>query len=152
MSALSISSESPLTEDSRRLIAGSEAALREVYTEDECFTFTAEELDRPEVDFLVARKDGTPVGCVAMVTCGDYAEVKRLFVPHSARGLGVAKALMDDLEFRVRAKGITLVRLETGPKLAAAMALYVARGYVECDRFGDYEDHPASLFMEKRLG
>jgi putative acetyltransferase len=151
VSALSISTESPLTEDSRRLIEGSEAALREVYDEDECFTFTAEELDRPEVDFLVARNDGTPVGCVAMVTCGDYAEVKRLFVPDSARGLGVAKALMNDLEFRVRAKGITLVRLETGPKLSAAMALYAARGYVECDRFGDYEDHPASLFMEKRL-
>jgi putative acetyltransferase len=152
VSALSISTESPLTEDSRRLIEGSEAALREVYDEDECFTFTAEELDRPEVDFLVARNDGTPVGCVAMVTCGDYAEVKRLFVPDSARGLGVAKALMDVLESRALAKGITLVRLETGPKLTAAVALYAARGYAECDRFGEYYAHPASLFMEKRLG
>lgn len=152
MSGLSISTESPLTGDGRRLIDGSEAALREVYSADECFTFTAEELDRPEVDFLVARKDGAAVGCVALVACGDYAEVKRLYVPGSARGLGVAKALMDELESRARAKSIALVRLETGPKLAAAMALYAARGYVECGRFGDYEDHPASLFMEKRLG
>lgn len=150
--SITIAPESPLTADGRRLIAGSEAALREVYTAEECFTFTAEELDRPEVDFLVARKDGVPVGCVAMVTCDSYAEVKRLFVPDSARGLGVAKALMDDLESRARARGIPRVRLESGPKLAAAVALYTARGYVECDRFGDYEDHPASLFMEKRLG
>lgn len=152
MSALSISVESPLSEDGRRLIEGSEAALREVYTADECFTFTAEELDRPEVDFLVARKDGVPVGCVAMVHCSDYAEVKRLYVPQSARGLGVAKALMDHLEDMARSAGLRLMRLETGPKLAAAMALYAARGYVECGRFGDYDDHPASLFMEKRLG
>ena len=152
MSALSISSESPLTEDSRRLIAGSEAALREVYTEDECFTFTADELDQPEVDFLVARKDGVAVGCVAMVRYSDYAEVKRLYVPHSARGLGVANALMDHLEDRAKAAGVHLIRLETGPKLSAAMALYTARGYLECDRFGEYDDHPASLFMEKRLG
>ncbi len=152
MSALSISSESPLTEDSRRLIEGSEAALREVYSGDECFTFTAEELDRPEVDFLVTRKDNVAVGCVAMVRYSDYAEVKRLYVPHSARGLGVGKALMDHLENKAKTAGVRLVRLETGPKLAAAMALYAARGYVECDRFGDYEDHPASLFMEKRLG
>lgn len=152
MSALSISSESPLSEDGRGLIAGSEAALREVYSADECFTFTAEELDRPEVDFLVARKDGVAVGCVAMVRYRDYAEVKRLYVPHSARGLGVAKTLMDHLEDKAKTAGVRTVRLETGPKLAAAMALYAARGYVECDRFGDYEDHPASLFMEKRLG
>jgi putative acetyltransferase len=151
--AITISAESPLTEDGRRLIEGSEAALREVYAPDECFTFTAEELDRPEVDFLVARKDGEPVGCVAMVTsCNDYAEVKRLFVPVSARGLGIAKALMDHLEDMAKASGIDVMRLETGPKLAAAIALYSARGYVECGRFGGYEDHPASLFMEKRLG
>ena len=152
MSAVSISAEGPLTEDSRRLIEGSETALREVYSADECFTFTAEELDRPEVDFLVARKDGKAVGCVAMVRHSDYAEVKRLYVPHSARGLGVGKALMDHLEDKAKAAGLRVMRLETGPKLAAAMALYAARGYVECDRFGDYEDHPASLFMEKRLG
>lgn len=152
MSTLAISPESPLTLDGRRLIDGSEAALREVYTADECFTFTAEELDRPEVDFLVARKDGAAVGCVAMVRCDGYAEVKRLYVPQTARGLGIAKALMDKLEARARAAGLTRLRLETGPKLAAAVALYAARGYAECDRFGDYEDHPASRFMEKRLG
>ncbi len=152
MSALAISTENPLTDDGRRLIEGSEAALREVYTADECFTFTAEELDRPEVDFLVARKDGVATGCVAMVRYSDYAEVKRLYVPNSARGLGVAKALMDHLEEMAKAAGLSVMRLETGPKLAAAMALYAARGYVECDRFGDYQDHPASLFMEKRLG
>ena len=149
---ITIASESPLTPDARQLIAGSEAALREVYTAEECFTFTADELDRPEVAFLVARREGQPVGCVALVHCDGYAEVKRLYVTDTVRGLGVAKALMDALESRAAAAGLTLLRLETGPRLAAAVALYAARGYAECPRFGDYEDHPASLFMEKRLG
>jgi len=151
VSALVIATENPLTDDGRRLIEGSEAALRAVYTPDECFTFTAEELDRPEVAFLVARRDAKAFGCVALVTCDGYAEVKRLYVPDSARGLGIARALMDDLETRARAAGLPLVRLETGPKLAAAVALYAARGYTERGPFGDYADHPASLFMEKRL-
>ncbi len=150
-SNISISAENPLSEDGRRLIDGSEVALREVYSENECFTFTAEELDRPNITFLVARKGDTAVGCVALVACEGYAEVKRLYVPDEARGLGIGKALMDDLESRARAHGITLIRLETGPKLAAAFALYTVRGYTECPRFGSYQDHPASLFMEKRL-
>ena len=146
-----ISAESPLSEDGLRLIEGSEAALRAVYREDECFTFAAEELDQPAATFLVSRVDGTAVGCVAMVLNEGYTEVKRLYVTDAARGLGIAKALMDSLERRTIALGFRTVRLETGPKLVAAVALYRACGYVECARFGDYEDHPASLFMEKRL-
>lgn len=151
MTPLTLGIETPLSADAARLIEGSEAALREVYSEDECFTFTAAELDRPNIDFVVARNGGAPVGCVALVRYGSYAEVKRLYVDASARGLGVAKALMDHLEAGALAAGITDLRLETGPKLVAAVALYAARGYVECGRFGDYEDHPASLFMAKDL-
>lgn len=151
MTNLTLTVESPLSAEADVLIAGSEAALREVYSEDECFTFTAAELDKPNVDFIVARHGARPVGCVALVRYADYAEVKRLYVDGSARGLGVAKALMDHLEAGAVAAGITDLRLETGPKLAAAVALYKARGYVECGQFGDYEDHPASLFMAKDL-
>ncbi len=151
MSTLTLDTESPLASEGRWLIEGSEAALREVYTEDECFSFTADELDKPNVDFFVARTGTDPVGCVALVRYADYAEVKRLYVDSSARGLGVAKALMDHLEAGAKAAGITDLRLETGPKLAAAVALYTARGYGECGRFGDYQDHPASLFMAKDL-
>lgn len=151
MSKLTLDIESPLSADAARLIGGSEAALREVYTEDECFTFTADQLDKPNIDFVVARHSGNPVGCVALVRYDTYAEVKRLYVDGSARGLGVAKALMDYLESAALAAGITDLRLETGPKLAAAVALYAARGYTECGRFGEYEDHPASLFMAKDL-
>ena len=149
--SLIIRAESPLTEDAAKLIEGSEAALREHYTADECFSFDAAQLATPETHFWVARNDGVAVGCVAMVNCGDYGEIKRLFVPHHARGLGVAKALMDALETEAASQGLPVVRLETGDKLVAAVALYEARGYVRRGPFADYEDIPASMFMEKRL-
>ena len=148
---ITIATESPITDEGRALIAGSEEALRAVYTEDECFTFTAEELLDDSIHFYVARKDSDPVGCVALVDYKTYGEVKRLYVPETARGLGLAKILMAHLEAASKDMGHTSVKLETGDKLEAAVALYKRLGYSVCGKFGEYEDHPASLFMEKAL-
>lgn len=149
--SVTIAAESPLSADAARLIAGSEAALAEHYTPEECFSFDAAQLAVPEARFLVARREGRAIGCVALVNCGDYGEVKRLYVAPEARGLGVGRALMAALEAEARAQGLALVRLETGDKLAAAVALYEALGYNRRGPFGDYADIPASTFMEKRL-
>lgn len=91
------------------------------------------------------------MGCIALVNEGGYGEVKRLYVPHSARGLGIAKILVTHLEQSAKSMGLSSVKLETGEELAAAVALYKSYGYTVCGRFGDYDDHPASLFMEKAL-
>ncbi|MFK5997842.1 MAG: GNAT family N-acetyltransferase [Rhodobacterales bacterium] len=151
MTQIRVTEESPVTSDGHDLINGSEAALREVYTADECFTFTADELVNDKVSFFVARQGGQAVGCVALVNEGAYGEVKRLYVPQAARGLGVAKILMTHLEAQARAQDLFNVKLETGSKLAAAVALYKTLGYRVCAKFGPYKDHPASLFMEKAL-
>jgi len=146
-----IKRESPITDDGHMLINGSEAALRAVYTPDECFTFTADELQGDKVSFFVARKDGEAMGCVALINEAAYGEVKRLYVPDHARGLGIAKILMAHLEEQARIKGLQSVKLETGNKLAAAVALYKSLGYTVCGKFGPYEDDPVSTFMEKAL-
>ena len=148
---LTITQESPLAEEGRALIEGSEDALRAVYTIDECFTFTAEELDTPNIQFFVARKEGKPLGCVALCACDEYAEIKRLFVTPTARGTGAARELMHHIESLALEAGYKIIRLETGPKLAAGVALYKNLGYHERGPFGDYPNHPASLFMEKSL-
>ena len=149
--SLTIQIESPLTQDAHRLIDGSETALRAVYTVDECFTFTAQELDKPDVTFLVARANNAAIGCIALVDCDGYAEVKRLFVTPEARGTGAARALMSHIEDLAIQQGHNQIKLETGEKLAAAVALYRSLGFEICGPFGEYEDHPASLFMSKPL-
>ena len=148
---LTIAAESPLTPEGRALIDGSQAALLEVFSPDEIFSFSPEELATPDVAFLVARDGGEPLACVAMVDCGDYAEVKRLYVPLAGRGRGLARALMAGLEARAKAAGKGRIMLETGDALVAAVALYRALGYRARGPFGDYPEHPASLFMEKAL-
>jgi len=148
---LVIRKESPLTSDARALIEGSESSLRAVYTADECFSFSPEELDTAETQFFIARKNDNPIGCVAICAQYDYAEIKRLFVTPAARGTGAAQRLMQHLEAQAKQSGYTVIRLETGSKLAAGVALYKKLGYRIRGPFGDYCDHPASLFMEKHL-
>lgn len=150
--AISIRAESALSDDGRALIAGSQAALLDVYSSEECFSFSPEELAVPNATFLVARRGGKAVGCVALMDMGTYGEVKRLFVRSEARGLALGMALMETLEGLCRDLGLRVVKLETGPELRGAMRIYTQRGYVETSAFGDYPDIPTNLFLEKRLG
>ncbi len=151
MTQVAVTQESPVTTDGHALINGSEAALREVYAANECFTFTADELLDGKVSFFVARKNTRAMGCVALVNEGAYGEVKRLYVPDHARGLGIAKILMAYLEAQARTLGLPCIKLETGPKLVAAIALYKSLGYDICEKFGPYQENPVSLFMQKAL-
>jgi len=149
MTKITVNQESPVTDDGHMLINGSEAALREVYTPDECFSFTADELLDDKVSFFIARKGECALGCVALVNEGNCGEVKRLYVPDHARGQGIAKILMTHLEAQAKAQNLPCVKLETGPKLTAAVTMYKSLGYTVCEKFGAYQDHSASLFMQK---
>lgn len=150
--SLDIEITSPLTPEARALIEASEAALREVFPPDECFSFSPEELANAKTVFLMARYEGAPVGCIALVDMGGYGEMKRMYVEASARGRGIAAALLTELERHARAKALPIVRLETGHDLQAAVALYRRFGYAPCAAFGGYPDIASNLFMEKRLG
>ncbi|MFC7703094.1 GNAT family N-acetyltransferase [Plastorhodobacter daqingensis] len=146
-----ITASSPLTPKSRALIDDSQHFLQSVFPPEEIFSFSAEELATPNTTFLVAADDEGPLGCVALVNMDSYGEVKRLFLRDRARGRGIGRALMEALEARARALGLPVLRLETGPALAAACALYQAMGYRPCPPFGGYPDIPSNLFMEKTL-
>lgn len=146
-----IRTENPLNEDARALIEASQSDMEKVYPPEEIFSLGPEELAAPNTQFLVARLGEKAVGCVALVDMIRYGEIKRLFVSNSARGIGLGRALVQQAEDAARDIGLKVLRLETGPRLEAAVAIYKGLGYEVRDRFGDYEDNPASLFMEKSL-
>ena len=69
-----------------------------------------------------------------------------------ARGLGLAKQLMQRIEEEARACGRMIARLETGIHQPESLGLYRRLGYVDRGAFGDYPaDDPNSVFMEKVL-
>ncbi len=109
-----------------------------------------EELTPPAGLLLVATLHGDPVGCGGVkIHHGEHAEVKRMWVSPTARGLGLGRRLLAELEARAAAHGVPLLRLETNRNLTEAISLYRAAGYREVDAFND--DPYAHHWFEKPL-
>ncbi len=112
----------------------------------------AEALATEGVVFLVARRAGKAMGTVSYRPLDDrHAEMKRMFVDASARGLGLGRRLLVALEAEARTRGVRRISLETGISQPEAIGLYRAAGYVDCAPFADYRPDPLSLFMTKAL-
>jgi DNA-binding MarR family transcriptional regulator/GNAT superfamily N-acetyltransferase len=108
------------------------------------------ELTPPRGLLLVARLGEEPVGCGALKFHRDApAEIKRMWVAESVRGLGLGRRLLGELEARAAGAGATTVRLETNRALVSAIALYRSAGYREVPAFNaePYAHH----WFEKRL-
>ncbi len=108
------------------------------------------ELTPPAGLLLVARLREEPVGCGALKFHENApAEVKRMWVAPAARGLGLGRRLLEELERAARAAGVTVLHLETNRNLTEAITLYRKSGYQEVAAFNDepYAHH----WFEKRL-
>jgi DNA-binding MarR family transcriptional regulator/GNAT superfamily N-acetyltransferase len=117
---------------------------------DRDHTAPDEDLTPPAGWFVVARLEGKPVGCGALKRIdGATGEIKRVWTAPSARGLGVARRMLRQLEGSAREAGLTTLRLDTNKALTEAHALYRKEGYREVGRFNDnpYAHH----WFEKRL-
>jgi DNA-binding MarR family transcriptional regulator/GNAT superfamily N-acetyltransferase len=109
-----------------------------------------DELTEPAGLLLLARLRGEPIGCGALKFHGtEPAEIKRMWVAPTARGLGVGRRILSELEERARQHSVELVRLETNKTLKEAGGLYRSAGYDEVEAFNDepYAHH----WFEKRL-
>ena len=104
----------------------------------------------PGSAWLVAYEDGRPVACGGLRRVDEHTgEIKRMFVTARARGHGVARALLAELEQLAAAAGQRRLRLITTDVLREALALYEACGYaiVATPREGERQDY----VMEKTL-
>src|SRR3954452_5115794 len=103
------------------------------------------ELMSPRGAFLVAYLDGRPVGCGAVKhpPGSPAAEIKRMWVGPEARGLGLRRRLLEELEARAGAAGAKRARLETNAVLVEALAMYRSAVSEEVPPFNDesFGDH-----------
>lgn len=84
----------------------------------------------PRGRLLLATHDGSAVGCVALHEAGwPRAEMKRLFVRPSGRGLGLGRALVSAVLAQAVGIGYTEVVLDTLPSMAEAQRLYEHFGF-----------------------
>ncbi|KAJ7049604.1 putative GNAT family N-acetyltransferase [Mycena amicta] len=111
----------------------------------------------------------TPVGCIALrditramgewhaktgvdtfsesATGCRIAEVKRLYTLPAARGHGIGSALVDAVLEAARQEGYDELRLDTLPRMPAAIKLYSKAGFVAAEKYYD-TDLEGTIFMK----
>jgi GNAT superfamily N-acetyltransferase len=95
---------------------------------------------------------GTPVGCGGLRTLAPgVGEIKRMFVVERARGAGLGRRLLRELERRAALCGHRCVLVVTTEVLREAIALYDAEGY-QVVGSAEPAGEPAEIWMEKALG
>jgi GNAT superfamily N-acetyltransferase len=113
---------------------------------------TVEQFTPPAGLFVVAYLDERPVGCAGIkASLPGTFDLKRTYVRPDARGRGVARALLAELERAAVELGGSRVRLETGDQQPEAVALYASAGYLRIPGFGIYADEPGNICLAKEL-
>lgn len=149
---IEIQRETPIQPEISELIELSNAYMASLYPATSNHLVDLESLAKDHVTFLVARVNGVIQGCCALVEAGDgTAEIKRMFVMDSARGLGLGKRLMERIVERGHELQLTHIRLETGISQPEAIGLYRKAGFEEITAFPPYHPDALSMFMEKPL-
>ena len=86
------------------------------------------------VAFWIGLVDGDVAGSVALRDLGGGAfELKRMYLRSAHRGRGVGKRLLSTALDWARAKGASVVRLDTTEQMVSARHLYESAGFVRVE-------------------
>lgn len=116
------------------------------------------DFDPPTGLFVVGYLGERPVVCGGWRTRdadpplrdGD-AELKRMYVAPAARGRGLARALLAELERTAQLAGRLRMVLETGRAQPEAIGLYTSSGYQRMPGFGHYRESENNRCYAKPL-
>jgi putative acetyltransferase len=144
--------ESPDQSEVIALIADLDAYQDTLYPAEARYALDLSALKKSIVIFAVARdSENVAVGCGAVVVSENSGELKRMYVRPENRSQGVAQQVLKKLEDSAVERGCKNLFLETGPYQPAALAFYEKQGYNRTGPFGEYAEHPLSVFMCKAL-
>jgi len=108
----------------------------------------------PTGRLLIATLGGQSVGCVALRRLNrDFCEMKRMFVRPIAHGLGIGRALAEQILCEGQEAGYLGMRLDTSCNQKAAMSLYESLGFHRIPAYYSVPDefHGWLVFYERRF-
>ncbi|MFF5178009.1 GNAT family N-acetyltransferase [Micromonospora sp. NPDC000316] len=105
-----------------------------------------------DIRYLAVVANGQAVACGGLQPLdATTGEIKRMYVRPAHRGRGIARQLLAALEELAFRQGHSVVCLETGTYLPAALGLYASCGYDRIPVYGEYVGNPYSVCFAKRL-
>ncbi|MFD5316180.1 GNAT family N-acetyltransferase [Streptomyces sp. NPDC127098] len=141
----------PASAAARQCLAAYAAELDERFPEgyDPAVLVTPAQVSGDAGVFALAHDEDRPAGCGAVRDLGEgVGELRHLWVAPHARGLGLGRRLLSELERLAADRGHRVLRLGTHPVLTEAIALYRGAGYREVPWYGP--DDPYSLLCFER--
>lgn len=119
--------------------------------------FDAEMADLPKMynqkdgGLFIAYINNAPVGIAGLrrFSASD-AEVKRMFVKDTAKGMGIGKQLLRTCIETARKLGYQTIKLDTAAFMHAAIKLYTDHGFVEIDAYR-FNPHDHARYFELTL-
>lgn len=138
----------------REMLQAHVAALRAISPTESCHVLDIESLQRPEISFFTAWREGALAGCGAIKAIDhDHAEVKSMRTADAHQRQGVGAAMLSHLINVAEQRGYKRVSLETGAAdyFAPARRLYASFGFEECGPFDGYSADENSVFMTKSI-
>ncbi len=137
--------------DFQKLVKELDAELKIRDGDDHSFYAQFNKIDKIK-HVIVAYEGRLPVGCGAIKEYSkDTMEVKRMYVPPSKRGSGIATYILKELEEWTIEMKFSRCILETGEKQPEALRLYEKNEYRRIPNFGQYENVKESICFEKML-
>ncbi|WP_299598582.1 GNAT family N-acetyltransferase [uncultured Microbulbifer sp.] len=109
-----------------------------------------EGLRQPEITFWSVYHERALVGCGALKQLSaTHGEIKSMRTDITARGRGVATAMLLHIIGEADNRGYQRLSLETGSMdfFTPARRLYRRHGFCPCPPFGGYTDDPNSVYM-----
>ncbi|HWF55218.1 MAG TPA: GNAT family N-acetyltransferase [Solirubrobacteraceae bacterium] len=141
--------------DGERLVVAMRAEMAELYPGlvldgEQMPKAGPAELSPPGGAFVVGYEGAVAVCCGGVKRLDRAAcEIKRMYVIPDARGRGLARVLLHELEEIARRLGYVIARLDTGPRQLGARRIYESEGYAP---IGNFNANPvATFFGEKPL-
>jgi putative acetyltransferase len=140
--------------DVQALVTAQQAEMLELY-EGEADIGPAREAPmfvEPDGVFVVVRDGDRAVACGGICRFDQLrAELKRMYVLPEARGRGLGRRVLVELEAEARRLGYRALVLETGDLQREALGLYESSGYGRIPCYPPYDSRELSLCFEKTL-
>lgn len=142
----------PQGADALALLHEAAREVRALYAQPEGEALPGNAPTPPGGTYVLARVGAELAGCGALRPLdAGVAEVRRMYVRPAHRRHGVAHALLQHLQAEAQRLGYHTLRLETGDRQHAALALYVAHGFTPIAPWGEHAQDPTSRCFERVL-